>query len=103
MAAAAIFSSDVDSYSISAASITHFICLQKQALFVYFPLCHRKKLKADGNRILLTSISYLSVSKSAKAKKKCLFTVTQPILIFLVENGDPDFLVPSSRSWSRTL
>ena len=73
MAAAAIFSSDVDSYSISAASITHFICLQKQALFVYFPLCHRKKLKADGNRILLTIISYLSVSKSAKAKKMFVY------------------------------
>ena len=79
MAAAAIFSSDVDSYSISAASITHFICLQKQALFVYFPLCHRKKLKADGNRILLTIISYLSVSKSAKAKKNvCLRLPNQP-------------------------
>ena len=103
MAAAAIFSSDVDSYSISAASITHFICLQKQALFVYFPLCHRKKLKADGNRILLTIISYLSVSKSAKAKKMFVYGYPTNPSFFLVENGDPDFLVPSSWSWSRTL
>ena len=73
-AAAAIFSSDVDICSISAVSITHLpakaLCLNLPEIcklsvlhmFVYFPLCHRKKLKTDGNQILLTSISYLSVS-----------------------------------------
>ena len=90
-AAAAIFSSDVDICSISAVSITHLpakaLCLNLPEIcklavlhmFVYFPLCHRKKLKADGNRILLTIISYLSVSKSAKAKKNvCLRLPNQP-------------------------